>query len=123
MSAKSKQRGRVGRKGRRTKGMIEIAMERIDLLFEFAERERARGHYERLDRYVELARKIGMRYNVRIPAKYKRRFCKHCYSYLMPGRNAEFRTRNKFIVIHCNKCGKLMRMSIVTLSDKKRNMK
>jgi ribonuclease P protein subunit RPR2 len=112
MSAKSGGKGRKGRKGRRTKNMIGIARERIDILFEFAERERARGRYGRLDRYVELARKIGMRYNVRIPAEYKRRFCKHCYSYLLPGKTAEFRTRNKFIVIHCNKCGGLMRKSI-----------
>lgn len=116
MGAKKRAKGRGGRKGRRTKGMIEIAKERIQLLFEFAEHQRAQGKYDRLDRYVDLARRIGMRYNVRIPAEYKRRYCKHCYAYLVFGRNAEFRTRNKFIIIHCNNCGGLMRRAISSFS-------
>jgi ribonuclease P protein subunit RPR2 len=98
-----------GRRGRRTKNMVAIANERIELLFEFAERERARGKYDRLDRYVELARKIGMRYNVRIPLKYKRRFCNNCYSYLHPGRTADVRTRSGKLIVHCRNCGKIMR--------------
>jgi ribonuclease P protein subunit RPR2 len=102
--------------------MIVIANERIDLLFQFAEHERALGKYKKLDRYVDLARRIGMRYNVRLPANYKWKFCKHCYSYLHPGRTADVRTRNKFIVIHCRSCGKHMRRSLRSLDndDKKK---
>lgn len=115
-SGKNEKRGKSrGRRGRRTKNMIIIANERIELLFQFAETQRAAGKYQRLDRYVELARKIGMRYNVRIPLKYKRRYCKHCYAYLHPGRTADIRVRNKIIIVHCRNCGKLMRRSLKSL--------
>jgi ribonuclease P protein subunit RPR2 len=101
--------GKGGRRGRRTKNMINIANERIEILFEFAEHERGIGKYDRLDRYVELARKIGMRYNVRIPLEHKRKFCKHCYSYLHPGRTADVRIRKKTMIVQCKNCNNIMR--------------
>jgi ribonuclease P protein subunit RPR2 len=110
-----------GRKGRRTKNMVKIAQERIEIIFDFAKEEQKKGKHNLLDRYVELARKIGMRYNVRIPSKYKWRYCKHCYAYMVPGKTCEQRTRNKFIIIHCKSCGKLMRRSIESLKkDRKK---
>ncbi|MBU2564846.1 MAG: ribonuclease P protein component 4, partial [Candidatus Thermoplasmatota archaeon] len=57
---------------------ISIVNGNFDRLFTLAEKESLKHNMDRADRYVELARKIGMRYNVSIPAKYKRRFCKHC---------------------------------------------
>ena len=56
----------------------KIASERINILFRLASEE-FKKHPERSNRYVELARKIGMRYNVRIPKLLKRRFCKKCH--------------------------------------------
>jgi len=55
-----------------------IAQERMDILFRLAEREALQRREARARRYVDLARRIGMRYNVRIPAEFKRRFCKGC---------------------------------------------
>jgi ribonuclease P protein subunit RPR2 len=90
--------------------MIELAKERINRLFNLAESEALARNYERANRYVKLARKIGMRYNVRCPQKFKRRFCKHCLSYLIPGINSRIRLRSRKIVIYCEVCGKYTRL-------------
>jgi ribonuclease P protein subunit RPR2 len=109
---KKVRQSRKGRKGRRNKEMIQLAKERIERLFKLAELEALDHNFERADRYVKLARKIGMRYNVRCPKKYKRRFCKHCLSYILPDVNSRVRIRNGKIVIYCNVCSKYTRLPI-----------
>ena len=103
---------RKGRKGRRTQEMVELARERIERLFKLAEIEASDHNLDRANRYVKLARKIGMRYNVRLPKKFKRRFCKYCYSYMVPDLNSRIRIRAGKIVIHCKECGKFTRIPI-----------
>ena len=63
-----------------------IALERMEILFHEAEQEALHARWARARRYVDLARRIGMRYNVRIPAEFKRRFWKRASptSSLMP---------------------------------------
>lgn len=95
------------------KKTASIVKERFEVLFTLAEKEALKHNMDRADRYVELARKIGMRYNVPIPAKYKRRFCKHCYSYLLPGVNARVRTGKSKIIIFCENCKKYMRIPFI----------
>ncbi len=101
-----------GRKGKRTKNMVNIAGERIDILFNLAEEEALIHNLHRADRYVELARKIGMRYNVRIPRRYRKRYCKHCHSYFLPSVNCRVRIRGNRIVIFCENCGNYTRMPL-----------
>jgi len=86
----------------------EMALERIKRLFELAELE-FDEHPERSDRYVRLAVKIGTRYRVRIPKHLKIRFCKHCYSFLVPGKNARVRLRGNYMTTTCLNCNKPMR--------------
>ncbi len=86
----------------------KIALERIHELFEQAEKIFSKDP-GLSDRYVELARKIGMKYRVRISRELKRRFCKHCYTYLVPGKNCRVRLTKKKVVYHCNNCKKYMR--------------
>ena len=93
--------------------MINIAGERIDILFDLAEEEALAHNLHRANRYVELARKIGMRYNVRIPRRYRRSYCKHCHSYLVPSINSRVRLRGKRTVIFCENCGDYMRMPFI----------
>lgn len=64
---------------------------------------------ERARRYVELARKIGMRYNVRTPANFRRSFCKSCRAYLVPSRNARVRVDEGRIIVTCGGCGAVQR--------------
>ncbi|MFH1105676.1 MAG: ribonuclease P protein component 4 [Candidatus Aenigmatarchaeota archaeon] len=85
----------------------KTASERVKILFALAEKS-ARDKPQMTKRYVELARKIAMRYNVRIPKEYKRRICKNCRMPLIPGFNCTIRSRSKKTVITC-KCGNIMR--------------
>lgn len=87
-----------------------IARERIDILFTEALKAALAGNAARANRYVELARRIGMRYNVRIPQAHRRRFCKVCYAYLLPGRTATVRVGSGRVVAHCHACGATMRV-------------
>ncbi len=83
----------------------DIAKERIEILFEEAEKS-LRKHPERSRRYVELARKIGLRYNIRFPKELKRRFCKKCNTLLVPGLTSQTRVHDK-VIIKCLKCDSL----------------
>ena len=95
---------------RRKKGQERrIARERIDILFQLAEKEALRGNFGRADRYVELGRKIGMRYNVRLPSAFKRRVCKACHAFMLPPKTARVRVGGSRVVTTCLKCGTVMR--------------
>jgi len=98
------------RSGRRSRENAQIASERMAILFWEAERAAREGAPELSDRYVSLARSIGMRYNVRLPARLKRRACPKCGAFLVPGKNLRVRLRNGKSVWTCLKCGNVTRM-------------
>ena len=89
-----------------------IALQRICRLFHLAEEYALCGRMNLSDRYVFLARKISMRYLVPIPKEFKRCFCKHCYSYLLPGISGRIRIHNGRIVVYCFNCHKYTRMPL-----------
>lgn len=64
------------------------------------------------NRYITLARKLSMKYNLRIPSELKRRFCKHCYKFLMPGVNARVRTKDGKLIYTCFECKKFFRLPL-----------
>lgn len=84
------------------------AKERIETLFKQAEVVFKKDK-KLADRYVELARKISMKNKVRIKPELKRRFCKHCHSYLVPGANCRVRLQDGKVVYFCKVCEKYMR--------------
>jgi ribonuclease P protein subunit RPR2 len=88
----------------------DIAKERIEILFGLAEKE-FKKYPERSRRYIQLARKIGLRYNVRLPKEVKRKFCKNCNSLLIPGRTEQVRidSKTKTVARKCLKCNKVCR--------------
>jgi len=88
----------------------DIAKERIEILFNLAEKE-FKKYPERSKRYIQLARKIGLRYNVRFSPQLKRKFCKECNSLLISGSTEQTRIdgKTKTIVKKCLKCGKISR--------------
>lgn len=83
-----------------------LALDRINQLFKEASK-----NPKKADRYVELAKKISMKINVRIPKEYKRKFCKHCDSYFQRG-NYRVRTRNKMVIYYCKNCKKYAKFKI-----------
>jgi len=91
----------------------EIAKERIEKLFFQAEKVFSENK-ALANRYVTLARKIAMKTKVRIPLVLKRKFCKHCYKFLMPGNNSRTRTRNGKVIISCFECKKFTRIPVKT---------
>ncbi|MBU4373379.1 MAG: ribonuclease P [Euryarchaeota archaeon] len=86
----------------------DMARQRIQRLFELAGQE-FKTHPERSNRYAGLARRIGMRYRVRMPVELKRRICKHCHGYLVQGATARTRLQGTHITTTCLSCGKQMR--------------
>lgn len=89
--------------------MINIGKERIDILFELADNEFSR-HPERSHRYVKLARNISTKYNIQMPLKWRRRFCKNCYKFLKPGQNCKVRLYKGKVHFKCLECGQMMRV-------------
>ena len=87
---------------------VKIAKERIKELFKQADAI-FNEEPKLADRYVMLARKIAMKYKVKIPSRLKRKFCKHCYKYLKPGVNCRVRIAKSRVIYYCLNCKRFMR--------------
>ena len=100
------------KKHRDKKTEKNIAERRINYLFTIAEKNAHEGRLNLSNRYVEIARRISMKYQVPIPRRFKRCFCKHCYSYLLPYVTCRTRINRGKIVIFCKKCNKYTRIPL-----------
>ena len=89
-----------------------IAKNRINKLFVMAEHCAISGKRNLADRYVEIARKISMKYLVPIPKQFKRSFCKHCYSYLLSDSTCRIRIHHGKLVVYCYNCKKYTRFPL-----------
>jgi len=85
-----------------------IARERIDRLFSEA-KAAFPVNPELSDRYVSIARKIAMRQRVRIDRPYRRQFCRHCSSFLVPGKTSRVRVHDGRVIVTCLICRKRRR--------------
>lgn len=92
------------KRGTKPLHQLKIARERIEILFS----EAAKAEPGLARRYVKLAKKIGMRYNVRLGAL-KKKFCRHCYSYFT-AENSRIRIKNGIMNVRCLSCNKTARM-------------
>lgn len=89
----------------------DIARQRIERLLSLADEIYMRDK-ELAISYGELARRISMRYRVRIPRKWSWRYCRNCKKFLYPGINMRVRIRSRrmpHIVMMCEECGGLNR--------------
>ncbi|HJK77438.1 MAG TPA: ribonuclease P [Methanocorpusculum sp.] len=84
-----------------------IALERIEILFDQAYRNRSDPALA--DRYVALAREIAMRHRMRIPRKFRRAFCPVCHVYIVPGDNFRVRIQHGKVISTCRICGTVIR--------------
>lgn len=87
----------------------DMAAQRIKRLFDLAD-ETFKEDPGMSKRYVFLARKMGMRHRVRMPAHLKRKVCKGCGAYLVPGSSIRVRLRGGRVVTTCMDCGYCMRI-------------
>lgn len=94
------------RSRRKPSELVDIANERIEILFSRAQIEFGE-HPELSNRYVEIARDIAKKFNIHIPVELRRKFCKKCGSYLVPGHNLTVRllSKEKKIARKCGVCG------------------
>ena len=114
--------GLILRRGRKAKWMIDIAIERMDILFSMAKKEFSTNP-ERSHRYVSLARKISKKYNTKIPPKWRRSYCKNCYKFLSPVHNSSIRLSNGEVNIKCHECGHVMKIPYKKEKKEKRRAK
>lgn len=103
---------RRGRRGRRTAAMIRAAQERIQDLFSLAETEARRSPNNLSRRYVLLARRIGMRYNVRLLREYRDLYCRGCSTFWVEGRSVRTRLRSGRRTRTCLSCGRVRRVRL-----------
>ena len=91
----------------------KIALQQVKTLLGEAEKafseDRTWAH-----RQVGKARRVAMKVKLKMPQEYKRKYCKHCYSFLMPGVNSRVRTARGKVIISCFECKKFMRIVLLT---------
>ncbi|MBI4210918.1 MAG: ribonuclease P [Candidatus Diapherotrites archaeon] len=56
------------------------------------------------DRHVRKARRLAMKHKIRLPSSLQRRFCKHCYRFLVPSVNCRIRLVNGKVSCFCFGC-------------------
>jgi len=89
----------------------KVAKERIEKLLTMAEKIHKEDP-ELARRYVELALKVARKNRVRIPKKWKYRFCKKCFSWWVPGETVIIRLKPRpkpHILYICTVCGSVYR--------------
>lgn len=84
----------------------ETALEKIKVLFSEAKKRPAKAN-----RYVELARTMAMKINLKIPRELKITYCKHCNTYFKQG-NYRVRTKDGWIIYTCFSCKKYSKYKI-----------
>lgn len=92
--------------------MTRVAQERISDLFALAETEARAAGSALPNRYVTLARRIGMRYNVRLLSEYRDLYCRGCSIFWVEGRTVRTRLRAGRQVRTCLVCGRVRRVPL-----------
>ena len=83
----------------------EVARERIDILVKSALKEKDESLAARQARQ---AKKIAMRFRVRLPYEARQLYCKKCKAFIVPGRGSRVRVgraKTRAVRITCLRCG------------------
>jgi len=92
----------------------KLARERIEILAAAALREKDE---ELAAMQAKLAKKIAMRFRIRISYEIRQLFCKKCKAFIVPGRSARVRVgraKTKAMRVTCLKCGHTYRRVLAT---------
>jgi len=90
----------------------KIAAERIEKLFSEAEKQ-FKIDSGLSDRYVHIARRMAMKYKISLPSYLKRRVCRKCHKFLVPGSNARVRLKDGMVTYYCLSCKHYMRFPYI----------
>ena len=93
------------------KQTTKIALERIHTLFQQAESTFPHDPWQ-AQRHVDLARKIAQRTRTHLPSHLRRRVCRKCEAYLVPGATSRTRIRQRrepHVATTCLRCGNIQR--------------
>ena len=87
----------------------KLALSEISSIFDKA-KEAFDKKPDLANKYAKKARRTALKYKVKLPSKLKRRICKNCHSYLVPGKNLRVRTHKGHMVYCCLNCKGFMRI-------------
>ena len=95
-------------KGTRKEQQKQALTEIIDILGKakesFAEKP------ELSHKYAKKARRTALKYKLNLPLSVKRRICKRCHAFLVPGKNLRVRATRGHITYYCLECKKFTRV-------------
>lgn len=88
----------------------DVAAERIEILFSLADAAAIRKDFDFADQFIAQAKKIAMKYNLRTPREMRRKVCKFCDRYLLPGTTCRVRIKSteQRVEVRCLRCDKIM---------------
>ena len=92
----------------------EIATQRILILFDNAV-SNARNNPKLAERQAQIARKISMRFKIKMPWQIRTSFCKKCKKFIVPGVTSKVRVGRsnvKSVRITCGFCNQTYRKLI-----------
>ena len=61
------------------------------------------------NRYAEMAKKLILKFKLKLPNSLKKRICKHCHCFLKPGSNCRVRLGKAMMIYYCLDCKHHMR--------------
>lgn len=88
-------------------------LDKILYLFDSAE-ETIATNQTLANKFVKSARRIAMKFKVRLPANVKKMFCKHCGVFFIPGKNYRVRIKDKKLIYTCFACRHIARFPTKT---------
>jgi ribonuclease P protein subunit RPR2 len=112
----------VGDELKREEAVKSVARRRVFRLFLLA-REIYGQDPLLAQRYVDMARRIAMAANIRLPKEFRLQVCRHCKSFILPGVSCRVRIKRRrepHVVITCLNCGRYMRIPLKSERGKKR---
>lgn len=99
----------------------KIASERIKELLKFS--EVYKNDQILSTNSIKTAVAISRRHKIRIPSKFKRKFCKKCFTFFIPYKTVRIRTGKGKVTFTCLNCGHIKRLPYLKEKKNQRDIK
>lgn len=94
------------------KSHADVARQRRSELLDLAREAALADRLPDADRYGELAWRLTTRYELAASDRLKRRVCRNCHAYLVPGETARVRVEAGSVSTTCEACGRVRRIPL-----------